>query len=590
MSAGNWGPPGSSPGPTRPHRPSRALPMAARLRAAPFQPHAGQPAGWGIRRRTAQPPTAQPPTAQPLRHSPVGTRPAATPAAPGPGDHRGRAGLRAGHGGHDRLALPLVLRLGRRLGRGPAGSAAPGRVDALAAEGTALAIVQLLSAVLLVGAGVWALNRRARAPGGCSWRPSAVQLVLAALLAVRLTVRAGRCPTPGGTIIAFALFFAAGPLVGLGMLLVGPGRRWFDGADRPPRRPDRAARQTGGMSAVPASSRPARPRGRRAAAPRPGRAGGRRRPAARHRRGADGRVDGRRGPAPHPHHRPGDVLVAQPRGVLGQGRDLRQPSVGPRGAAGLRRRRAARAASTRRARPATPASAAASTGRCLRSREARHEVRRHHALPRGVRGARPRRSSRSPAGCWPTARPPSASTGSWPATGPARCCWSPPSRASAGRGTASSACAAPACSPSGTASPQWLGDDVPGLTDDLPADPLAAVRTLARRLRSPRAPGLPPLTGGLVGYLGYDVVRRLERLPRDQRRRPRHARAGDDAGDRPGGARPHRRLGAADRQRAARRARRVRGRRRPAGRHGRRPDQGGAARGGRAGARPTRRR
>jgi anthranilate synthase component 1 len=59
----------------------------------------------------------------------------------------------------------------------------------------------------------------------------------------------------------------------------------------------------------------------------------------------------------------------------------------------------------------------------------------------------------------------------------------------------------------------WLGDPLPGLTDDLPADPLAAVRTLARRLRSPRTAGLPPLTGGLVGYLGYDVVRRLERLP-----------------------------------------------------------------------------
>jgi anthranilate synthase component 1 len=39
------------------------------------------------------------------------------------------------------------------------------------------------------------------------------------------------------------------------------------------------------------------------------------------------------------------------------------------------------------------------------------------------------------------------------------------------------------------------------------------VRTLARRLRSPRPADLPPLTGGLVGYLGYDVVRRLERLP-----------------------------------------------------------------------------
>ncbi len=59
----------------------------------------------------------------------------------------------------------------------------------------------------------------------------------------------------------------------------------------------------------------------------------------------------------------------------------------------------------------------------------------------------------------------------------------------------------------------WLGDPLPGLTDDLPADPLAAVRTLARRLRSPRRADLPRLTGGLVGYLGYDVVRRLERLP-----------------------------------------------------------------------------
>ncbi|TYP84913.1 anthranilate synthase component I [Blastococcus xanthinilyticus] len=60
---------------------------------------------------------------------------------------------------------------------------------------------------------------------------------------------------------------------------------------------------------------------------------------------------------------------------------------------------------------------------------------------------------------------------------------------------------------------RWLGDEVAGLADDLPADPLQAVRVLARRLRSPRTAGLPPLTGGLVGYLGYDVVRRLERLP-----------------------------------------------------------------------------
>ena len=55
----------------------------------------------------------------------------------------------------------------------------------------------------------------------------------------------------------------------------------------------------------------------------------------------------------------------------------------------------------------------------------------------------------------------------------------------------------------------WTGPDI----GELPTDPLEAVRVLSRRLRSPRSPNLPPLTGGLVGYLGYDVVRRLERLP-----------------------------------------------------------------------------
>jgi anthranilate synthase component 1 len=44
-------------------------------------------------------------------------------------------------------------------------------------------------------------------------------------------------------------------------------------------------------------------------------------------------------------------------------------------------------------------------------------------------------------------------------------------------------------------------------------DPLAALRTVLEELQSERLPGLPPLTGGMVGYLGYDVVRRLERLP-----------------------------------------------------------------------------
>ena len=42
---------------------------------------------------------------------------------------------------------------------------------------------------------------------------------------------------------------------------------------------------------------------------------------------------------------------------------------------------------------------------------------------------------------------------------------------------------------------------------------LAAVEDLVDRFRSPVLSGLPPLHGGLVGYLGYDVVREVERLP-----------------------------------------------------------------------------
>ncbi|MDP9241513.1 MAG: anthranilate synthase component I [Actinomycetota bacterium] len=63
---------------------------------------------------------------------------------------------------------------------------------------------------------------------------------------------------------------------------------------------------------------------------------------------------------------------------------------------------------------------------------------------------------------------------------------------------------------------QWLGTDpFPGRTsDELRAtDPLGVLRDTLERLRSPRQSDLPPLTGGLVGYIGYDAVRRLERLP-----------------------------------------------------------------------------
>ena len=44
-------------------------------------------------------------------------------------------------------------------------------------------------------------------------------------------------------------------------------------------------------------------------------------------------------------------------------------------------------------------------------------------------------------------------------------------------------------------------------------DPLSALRISTAHLRSPKLANLPPLTGGLVGYLGYEIVRRLEKIP-----------------------------------------------------------------------------
>lgn len=61
----------------------------------------------------------------------------------------------------------------------------------------------------------------------------------------------------------------------------------------------------------------------------------------------------------------------------------------------------------------------------------------------------------------------------------------------------------------------WLG----AVPKDAPAggDPLAALRAtvevLATAAPQDSRPGLPPLSGGMVGYFAYDMVRRLERLP-----------------------------------------------------------------------------
>ena len=57
----------------------------------------------------------------------------------------------------------------------------------------------------------------------------------------------------------------------------------------------------------------------------------------------------------------------------------------------------------------------------------------------------------------------------------------------------------------------WIGRELVGIPAD--GDPLAVLRETLAELATPATPGLPPFHAGMVGYLGYDVVRRLERLP-----------------------------------------------------------------------------
>jgi len=63
---------------------------------------------------------------------------------------------------------------------------------------------------------------------------------------------------------------------------------------------------------------------------------------------------------------------------------------------------------------------------------------------------------------------------------------------------------------------RWLeADPEAGLADGLPDDrgALGALEALLARFRAPHLADLPPFHGGIVGWLGYDIVREIERLP-----------------------------------------------------------------------------
>ena len=51
------------------------------------------------------------------------------------------------------------------------------------------------------------------------------------------------------------------------------------------------------------------------------------------------------------------------------------------------------------------------------------------------------------------------------------------------------------------------------LGDDHPTAPLEAIGALHSRWKTPRIPEHPPLTGGLVGFIGWEAIRQIENLP-----------------------------------------------------------------------------
>ncbi len=59
----------------------------------------------------------------------------------------------------------------------------------------------------------------------------------------------------------------------------------------------------------------------------------------------------------------------------------------------------------------------------------------------------------------------------------------------------------------------WVGEPPVGVPTS--GDPVAALRETLQVLATEALPGLPPLTSGMVGAVGYDAVRRWERVPQE---------------------------------------------------------------------------
>ena len=101
---------------------------------------------------------------------------------------------------------------------------------ALAEEARVLAWVQFASCVALVAAGVLALTRRDRGTWGALLAALGVQVALALYWAIRIVALLGDVQGPDDAVpvlVFVALVFAAGPAVGLALLVSRASREWF---------------------------------------------------------------------------------------------------------------------------------------------------------------------------------------------------------------------------------------------------------------------------------------------------------------------------------------------------------------------------
>ena len=225
MSGDPWADPASQ---TQPGSPYLGPPPTAPAPAAPYgyPPQYGQPAPYGY------PGHGYPGYGYP---GPWGPMPPRRPQRPGPVITS--AVLAFVQGGVVLLASLYVWFFASVLG--VVSEENPGvyanRMDSLATEVTVLAIGGLVSVVLLVVAGIRALSARTRAAWLLTIGAHAVQIVLAVYWAVRLVTFMNDIPGPDSSaaLAAVSILFAAAPVVGLGLLLGGSSRRWFESPHRP---------------------------------------------------------------------------------------------------------------------------------------------------------------------------------------------------------------------------------------------------------------------------------------------------------------------------------------------------------------------